>query len=89
LFDLIPRGRFFSLLRPIENSNMRIAWLLRGRILVLGLFIGSNAPLVGCGSDSGTQVPENPQAAAHRKAKGEAYKGGPPKKESKSAGPHK
>jgi hypothetical protein len=88
LFDPIPHGRFFYLLRPIENPNMRIAWL-SGRILVLGMFIGSNALLVGCSNDSGTQVAEDPAAAAHRKAKGEAYKGGPPKKQDKSAGPHK
>jgi hypothetical protein len=68
---------------------MRTDWLLRGRILVLGLFIGSNALLIGCSSDSGTQNSENPQAAAHRKAKGEAYKGGPPKKQDKSAGQSK
>ena len=71
---------------------MRTAWLLRGRILVLGMFIGSNALLVGCSDDSktsGTQVAENPEAAAHRKAKGEAYKGGPPKKQDKSAGQSK
>jgi hypothetical protein len=62
-------------------STMR---LQRARILLLCLFIGSHAPLIGCSDDSktsGTQVVENPQAAAHRKAKGAAYKGGSPKKQ--------
>jgi hypothetical protein len=65
---------------------MSTARLRRGRILLLGLFIGSLAPLSGCNDDSktsGTQVVEDPEAIAHRKVKGEAYKGGPPKKPAK------
>jgi hypothetical protein len=71
---------------------MRTARLRRGRVLVLVLLIGSHMPLVGCTDNSktsGTQVEVNPAAEAHRKAKGEAYKGGPPKKEVKSAGKQK
>jgi hypothetical protein len=67
---------------------MRTARLRRGRILLLGLFIGSHALLIGCNDDSktsGTQVPENPEAVAHRKSKADSYKGGPPKKQAKSA----
>ena len=62
-------------------STMR---LRRARILLLSLFIGSHAPLIGCSDDSktsGTQVVENAEAAAHRKAKGAAYKGGARKKQ--------
>jgi hypothetical protein len=82
-FDRIPCGQGHSL-RPIENSNMSTMRLQRARILLLCLFIGSHAPLIGCSDDSktsGTQVVENPEAAAHRKAKGAAYKGGSPKKQ--------
>ncbi len=64
------------------------ARLRRGRIVLLGLFIGSLAASSGCNDDSktsGTQVAENPEAVAHRKAKGETYKGGPPKKQAKGA----
>jgi hypothetical protein len=68
---------------------MKRAQLRRGRALVLVLFIGSHMPLVGCTDNSktsGTQVEVDPAAEAHRKAKGEAYKGGPRKKEAKSTG---
>ena len=68
---------------------MRTASLRRGRVLLLVLFIGSHAPLIGCNDDSktsGTQVAENPEAVANRKAKGESYKGGAPKKQAKSTG---
>jgi hypothetical protein len=67
---------------------MSTARFRRGRILMLILFIGSQAPLNGCTDESktsGTQVVEKPEAAAHRKAKGEAYKGGPHKQQVKGA----
>jgi len=67
---------------------MSKARLRRGRIFLLGLFIGSLAASSGCTDDSktsGTQVAEKPEAVAHRKAKAEAYKGGPPKKQAKDA----
>ena len=68
---------------------MSKARLRRGRILLLGLFIGSLAASSGCNDDSktsGTQVVEKPEAEAHRKTKGEAYKGGPPKTQAKREG---
>ena len=62
--------------------------LRRGRILLLGLFVGLPALFSGCNDESktsGTQVVEKPEAIAHRKAKGEAYKGGAPKKQAQGA----
>ena len=61
---------------------MRTAWSAAQGVVLLCLFIGSHTPLSGCNDDSktsGTQVAENPEAKAHRKAKGESYKGGPPR----------
>jgi len=58
------------------------------RFFLLGLFIGANVLLTGCNDaskTSGTQVVEDPAAVAHRKAKGENYKGGAPKKPAKGA----
>jgi hypothetical protein len=68
---------------------MKTARLRRGRVLLLSLFIGSHALLVGCNDDSktsGTQVVESPEAVAHRKSKGEAYKGALIKKQANPAG---
>jgi hypothetical protein len=67
---------------------MSKARLRRGRIFLVALFIGSHAVWSGCNDDSktsGTQVVESPAAGAHRKAKGEAYKGGAPKKQAAGA----
>ena len=62
---------------------MSKARLRRGPIFLVALFIGSLAVSSGCDDSktSGTQVVEKQEAAAHRKAKGESYKGGPPKKQ--------
>jgi hypothetical protein len=67
---------------------MSKARLRRGRIFLLGLFLGSQALFCGCTDESktsGTQVVESPAAGAHRKAKGEGYKGGAPKKQTTGA----
>jgi hypothetical protein len=67
---------------------MSKARLRRGRIFLLGLFIGSQAILCGCTDESktsGTQVAEDPEATAHRKTKGEAYKDKLAKKQAKGA----
>ena len=68
---------------------MRTACFPRGRVLLLLLFIGSQFPLVGCSDNSrtsGTQVEVSDEVLAHRKAKAESYKGGPPKKQTKAKG---
>ncbi len=69
---------------------MSKARLRRGCILLLlvSLFTGPQVLLTGCDNSktSGTQVVEDPEAIAHRKSKGETYKGGPPKKQSKVKG---
>ena len=55
---------------------MSKARLRRGRIFLLGLFLGSQALFCGCTDESktsGTQVVESPAAGAHRKAKGERH----------------
>ena len=68
---------------------MRTARFLRGRILLLILFIGSHFPLAGCSDESrtsGTMVEVSDEAKAHLKSKSESYKGGPPKAKAKSAG---
>ncbi len=71
---------------------MRKAYLPSGRIILLILFIGSHFPLVGCNDESktsGTMVQVSEEQIAHRKAKAEAYKGGPPKSKAKAAVPKK
>ncbi len=67
---------------------MRTTFLPRGSTLLLLLFVGSHIPLVGCNDESrtsGTQVEVSEKVLAHRKARAESYKGGPPKKQAKSA----
>jgi hypothetical protein len=67
---------------------MRRACFWSARILLLVLFIGSHLPLLGCNGDSrttGTQVEVSEETKAHRKARSESYKGGPPKSKAKSA----
>jgi hypothetical protein len=67
---------------------MRTARFLRGRNLLLVLFIGSSLPLAGCNDDSrtsGTMVEVSEEAKAHMKSKRESYKGGPPKSKAKAA----
>jgi hypothetical protein len=62
---------------------MRTKCFSKGRILVLILFIGSHLPLYGCTDNSrttGTMVEVSEETKAHRKAKIESYKGGPPAK---------
>jgi len=71
---------------------MRKAYSPRGRILVLILVIGSHFPLIGCSDESktsGTMVQVSEETIAHRKAKAETYKGGPPKSKAKAAVPKK
>ena len=61
---------------------MRTACFLRGRVILLYLFIGSHLPMIGCTDDSkttGTMVEESDEIKAHRAAKIGNYKGGPPK----------
>jgi hypothetical protein len=67
---------------------MRTARFLRGRNLLLVLFIGSNLPLTGCNDNSktsGTMVEVSDEVKTHRKSKMESYKGGPPKAKAKAA----
>jgi hypothetical protein len=66
---------------------MRTPGFLRGRILLLWLFMGSHLPLFGCTDNSrtsGTMVEVSDEFKAHTKSKLEKYQGGPPKKELKS-----
>jgi hypothetical protein len=68
---------------------MTAARFPRGRFLLLIVFIGSQLPLTGCTDESrtsGTMVQVSEEAKANLKAKGEGYKGGPPKGKAKSAG---
>jgi hypothetical protein len=67
---------------------MRIKLLPRGGIVLLILLVGSHLPLIGCNDESktsGTQVQVSDEVQARRNARAESYKGGPPKKEAKSA----
>ncbi len=57
--------------------------------MLLILFIGSQFPLWGCSDPSrtsGTMVEQSEEAIAHRKAKADSYKGGPPKAKTKGKG---
>jgi hypothetical protein len=69
--------------------DMRRGCFPRGRILLLIIvFIISHLPLLGCSDNSrttGTQVEVSEETIAHRKARAESYKGGPPKIKGKSA----
>jgi hypothetical protein len=68
---------------------MRSLSLQPGRILLLVIFLFSHIQLVGCNDDSktsGTVVPENPEAVAHRKAKAEVYKSAILKRQTKPTG---
>jgi hypothetical protein len=59
-----------------------------GCILVLVLFIASHLTLCGCNDNSrtsGTQVEVSDKVLAHRKARAESYKGGPPNSKVKAA----
>jgi hypothetical protein len=67
---------------------MRTAYLPRGRVLVLMLFIGSHLALGGCTDEtrtSGTVVQVSEEAKANLKAKRATYRGGPQKDKSKAA----
>ncbi len=66
---------------------MRKACFPHGRLYLLILFIGSHSFLIGCNDESrttGTMVQVSEQTIAHRNAKAETYKGGPPKSKSKA-----
>ena len=75
------RAISYALTDPRE-ADMRTACLLRGRMILLYVFIGSHLPLIGCTDDSktsGTMVEVSEETKAHQKAKRGSYKGGPPR----------
>ena len=80
-------GDFTLHFAPLRTQHEHSAFAAR-RILLLSLFIGSPAPLSGCDDSktSGTQVPENPAAEAHRKAKGEVVQRRPTEEMAKGSG---
>ena len=61
----------------------------RARILLLIVFIGSHLPILGCNDNSrstGTMVEVSDETKAHREARRQSYKGGPPKSKVNAVG---